>query len=64
MSDAQGPHSSESGTSQETPRRTVAYVELLKRRNEPLGLVLKGHHTSIRERETKVGVFGLNVMAV
>ena len=33
--------SSDSGTSVE-PRRIVTFVELLKRRSEPLGLVLKG----------------------
>ena len=36
-------NSSDSGVSQE-PLKTVAYVELLKRRSEPLGLVLKGKH--------------------
>ena len=33
--------SSDSGVPMES-QRTVAYVELLKRRDEPLGLVLKG----------------------
>lgn len=33
--------SSDSGASLE-PRRVVTFVELLKRRSEPLGLVLKG----------------------
>lgn len=33
--------SSDSGTSVE-PKRVVTFVELLKRRSEPLGLVLKG----------------------
>ena len=38
------PHnqSSDSGTSQQEPPKTVAFVELLRRKNEPLGLVLKG----------------------
>lgn len=52
--------SSESGVSQlQELRKTVAFVELLKHKSEPLGLVLKGKLGvwSSYERTVKLGVW-------